>query len=55
MPAGGWPLRVVDGALDFLAARIDHPEPVSDTVRTVTGRPARTLREWAVEHAGHFR
>ncbi|MFE6870052.1 NAD(P)H-binding protein [Kitasatospora sp. NPDC057692] len=55
MLASGWPPPVAEGALDLLAARIDAPEPVSDTVPAVTGRPARTLREWAAEHAEHFR
>jgi uncharacterized protein YbjT (DUF2867 family) len=30
------------------------PTPVGDTVRRVTGRPARTFREWVAAHAGDF-
>ncbi|GAA1146147.1 uncharacterized protein YbjT (DUF2867 family) [Kitasatospora gansuensis] len=55
MVDSGWPLGIVDGALDFVAARIDAPEPVTDTVRDVTGTPARTLRDWALDHAELFR
>ncbi|WP_327675078.1 hypothetical protein [Kitasatospora sp. NBC_00458] len=55
MLAGGWPPAVADGALDFVAARIGDPEPVTTTVRDVTGAPARTLGAWAAEHAGLFR
>ncbi|MER5862071.1 NAD(P)H-binding protein [Kitasatospora sp. NPDC002040] len=51
----GWPAGIVDGALDFMAARIDSPEPVSSTVQDVTGAPARTLAAWAAEHAAAFR
>jgi hypothetical protein len=28
---------------------------LTDTVRRVTGRPARTFAQWAAEHAGDFR
>lgn len=55
MLATGWPVGVVDGALDFITDRIGSPEPVGDTVRAVTGAPARTLAAWAVEHAADFR
>ncbi|WP_405018350.1 NAD(P)H-binding protein [Kitasatospora sp. NBC_00070] len=51
----GWPLGIVDGALDFVAARVDAPEPVTGTVLDVTGTPARSLHDWAVEHADRFR
>ncbi|MFG2907615.1 NAD(P)H-binding protein [Kitasatospora sp. NPDC048286] len=55
MLAGGWPAPITDGALDFLAARIDDPEPVTDTVREITGRQPRDFRAWAAEHAAEFR
>ncbi|KQV15344.1 MULTISPECIES: hypothetical protein [unclassified Kitasatospora] len=51
----GWPLGIVDGALDFLAARVDAPESVTSTVRDVTGTPARSLRDWTADHADLFR
>jgi uncharacterized protein YbjT (DUF2867 family) len=44
-----------DGALAHWAALVDAPEPVTDTVRQVTGVPARTFREWAVDHRDDFR
>ncbi len=54
MLANGWPPAIVDGALDFVTARIGDPEPVTSTVQDVTGRPARALQEWAADHAGLF-
>ncbi|TQN30196.1 uncharacterized protein YbjT (DUF2867 family) [Haloactinospora alba] len=41
-------------ALDTWAAMVDNPEPVTADVAEVTGRPARTFREWAVDHAEDF-
>ncbi|GAB7188483.1 hypothetical protein ATKI12_8314 [Kitasatospora sp. Ki12] len=55
MLADGWPASIADGALDFLHARIGDPEPVTDTVRRVTGRRPRGFRDWAAEHAARFR
>ncbi|WP_031063351.1 NAD(P)H-binding protein [Streptomyces sp. NRRL WC-3742] len=54
MLASGWPAGIVDGALDFLGARIGDPEAVSEAVPAVTGRPARTFRDWARENADRF-
>ncbi|MGW6917302.1 NAD(P)H-binding protein [Kitasatospora sp. NPDC054939] len=51
----GWPPSVVAGALDHLAARIDAPEEVTDTVEAVTGSPARPLEEWLADRADRFR
>jgi uncharacterized protein YbjT (DUF2867 family) len=45
----------VDGALDHWAALETQPEPVTQTVREVTGQPARTFRQWAADHADDFR
>ena len=50
-----WPPALVDGALDAWARMVTEPELVSSTVEEVTGAPARTFREWAIDHAGHFR
>ena len=44
----------VDGALTHWASLVDHPEPVTGTVAEITGRPARTFREWARDHAADF-
>jgi uncharacterized protein YbjT (DUF2867 family) len=44
----------VDGALTYWASLLDHPEPVTGAVEQVTGRPARTFRQWARDHAADF-
>jgi len=44
-----------DGALDTWATFVTQPEPVTSTVQQVTGIPARTLRDWAGDHADRFR
>lgn len=44
-----------DGALDHWASLVDTPEPVLDTVRRLTGRPARTFERWARDHAADLR
>jgi hypothetical protein len=43
-----------DGALHYWATLVDQPEPVTATVQEVTGAPARTFREWAVDHRDGF-
>jgi uncharacterized protein YbjT (DUF2867 family) len=50
----GWPPSFVDGALNYWAKCVTEPEPVSFTVEEVTGAPARTFREWAIDHAHDF-
>ncbi len=45
----------VDHALDSWAAMVRSPEPVTTTVEEVTGRPASTFRQWAIDHADDFR
>lgn len=49
------PEFVVDWLLGLWAHTVDNPEPVLPTVRDVLGRPARTVREWAADHAEAFR
>ncbi len=44
-----------DGALDVWAAFVTEPERVTSTVQEITGTPARTLRDWASDHADDFR
>ncbi|MES9538318.1 NmrA family NAD(P)-binding protein [Actinomadura sp. NPDC000600] len=34
---------------------VDEPERVTDTVERLLGRPARTFRQWAEDHASDFR
>lgn len=50
-----WPAQVVDSLLQMQAASVGRPAPVTDTVERVTGKPARTFREWAIDHAADFR
>jgi uncharacterized protein YbjT (DUF2867 family) len=42
-------------ALAYWASLISRPEPVTATVAQVTGRPPRTFRDWARDHAADFR
>ncbi|GAA0954310.1 SDR family oxidoreductase [Nonomuraea longicatena] len=44
-----------DAAIATWASMVDSPEPVFDTVPLMLGRPARTFREWAEDHASDFR
>jgi uncharacterized protein YbjT (DUF2867 family) len=44
-----------DHALEVWARFIEEPEIVTSTVERITGAPARTFREWAVDHADEFR
>jgi hypothetical protein len=34
---------------------VDNPEEVTSTVEDVTGRPARSYAQWAIDHADDFR
>nr|AEU17892.1 putative hydroxylase/dehydratase [Streptomyces antibioticus] len=52
---GLYPAEVVDAILAGQAARDGRPAEVLDTIRAVTGRPARTFREWAGDHVAAFR
>jgi uncharacterized protein YbjT (DUF2867 family) len=49
------PSELVDGILEAHAGFVTEPEPVTHTVADVTGRPARTFRQWAADHADDFR
>ena len=48
------PVSVVNMLLDAWAAAIGRPAYVTSTVAEITGRPARTFREWASDHAEEF-
>ncbi|GAB3988203.1 NAD(P)H-binding protein [Actinoallomurus acanthiterrae] len=52
MLGDGWPPALVDA---LLSAPDDQPAAVTSTVEEITGEPARTFRDWAVEHAAAFR
>ena len=45
---------VVEARIRRLAALVDRPQPTTDTVREVTGRPARSFTEWAADHVEDF-
>ncbi|MDI9883904.1 NAD(P)H-binding protein [Streptomyces sp. HNM0645] len=53
--AAGLPQDAVDFLLDVYGNTPPEGRTVVDTVRRVTGRPARTFAEWAAEHAPAFR
>ena len=40
--------------LDAWEAFITDPEPVTDEVQRITGRPARSFALWARDHAADF-
>ena len=48
------PPFAIDWLLGLWALTVDNPEPVLPTVQEVLGRPARTVAEWAADHAEHF-
>lgn len=49
------PLPVVDMLLDAYAAGRGQAAFVTTTVADITGTPARSFAEWAIDHAGRFR
>jgi NAD(P)-dependent dehydrogenase (short-subunit alcohol dehydrogenase family) len=50
----GLPPAIVETILEAYAGLVDKPEPVSNTVETITGRPASTFQEWVADHAADF-
>jgi uncharacterized protein YbjT (DUF2867 family) len=46
---------LAESSVNYWSALVDNPEPVTNTVEALTGRPARTFREWAADHADDFR
>ena len=55
MKAAGYPAELVEAVLPAQAEMLDNPEPVNDEVERITGAPARSFRDWAVDHAADFR
>lgn len=55
MRTAGWPPELVEAVLPAQVEMLDNPEPVNDQVERITGTPARSFREWAVDHAADFR
>jgi uncharacterized protein YbjT (DUF2867 family) len=45
---------VVEARIRRLAALVDRPQPTTETVLKVTGRPARGFAEWAEDHVADF-
>lgn len=52
--AGSWPPPVVEMLLTAWAATMGRPAYVTTAAADVLGRPARTLRQWAVDNAAAF-
>ncbi|WP_205650202.1 SDR family oxidoreductase [Actinoplanes solisilvae] len=50
----GMPATVAESIVAGHAAMVTHPEPVTDTVARLTGRPARSFAQWAHDHTGDF-
>jgi len=49
------PLPVIDMLLNAWAAAIGQPALVTSAVADITGKPARTFRDWAGDHSAEFR
>jgi uncharacterized protein YbjT (DUF2867 family) len=54
MLAMRFPAAVADMLLDAYAAAVGHPALVTSSVFDVTGIPARSFRDWALDHAADF-
>ena len=53
--SGEIPLAVADMLLNAWAASAGIPPYMTSNVRTVTGRPARSFRDWVTDRANQFR
>jgi uncharacterized protein YbjT (DUF2867 family) len=53
--AGRWPRPIVDMLLAAWGATIGRPAFVTSTVADIVGSPARTFRQWVIDHADAFR
>jgi uncharacterized protein YbjT (DUF2867 family) len=54
MLAMAFPPPIADMLLDAYAAAVGLPAVVTSTVQEVTGEPARSFHDWAVDHRGDF-
>ena len=52
---GGASPELADAALAYWRTLVSEPEPVTSTVREITGSSARPFRRWAIDHADAFR
>jgi len=50
-----FPAPAINMLLNAWAAAVGQPALVTSTVEEITGRPARTFREWVTDHAEAFR
>jgi uncharacterized protein YbjT (DUF2867 family) len=48
------PAPVLDAILTLWSTSVGHPAKTTPDIEKLTGRPARTYREWAAEHAAAF-
>ncbi|MFG2004464.1 SDR family oxidoreductase [Spirillospora sp. NPDC048911] len=48
------PEPIITMLLDHWSDTVDRPDTALNTVQDVTGRPARTLAQWAADHAADF-
>lgn len=55
MTAAGLPAEYVDAFFRLFSDGTLDESPALPTIAEVTGRPPRTFRQWAVEHAAAFR
>jgi uncharacterized protein YbjT (DUF2867 family) len=46
---------IVEVLLDIWARLATEPAPITSTVAEIAGVPARTFREWAIDHSADFR
>jgi len=51
----GFPLPAVNMLLNAWAAAIGQPALVTSTVTDITGNPARSFRDWAIDHVDEFK
>jgi uncharacterized protein YbjT (DUF2867 family) len=49
-----WPAPVADMLLGAYAAAVDRPALTTTTIEAIIGTPARSFREWAIDHAADF-
>jgi uncharacterized protein YbjT (DUF2867 family) len=54
MVAQGWPASVAEAILDAHAQMVASPESVTSTVEKITGVPATSFHQWAIDHAHDF-
>lgn len=48
------PADIIKMLLDYWSDTVEQPDVVRPGVEQITGRPARTLAQWAAEHASDF-